>query len=602
MEHNTLSLIIGGYAGQGVKTLAQTFARICSRAGFQVFLNQEYPSNIRGEHNHFQVMVSGDWVGAHTCQANVLLALDAKTVNLHIEEIASGGALVFDREGIEVSPVDEGMEVGRIKRGDIAVLDIPFKQIAKEVGGSGKAINSVGLGSLLGLLGLDFDPPADVLRQSLSKLANETVQQNVDGARRAYDITRDEYSGKLGMVLGRREAPDRMLISGNDAVAMGALKAGLKFYSSYPMSPASGVLNFLSKRARDYGLVALLTEDEISAAGMAIGASFAGVRAMTGTSGGGFCLMAEFLGLAGMAEIPLVILEGQRPGPATGLPTRTEQGDLSFVLSAHQGDFPRLVIAPGDPAEAFELTFDAFNLADRYQTPVIVLTDKHLAESFWTYEPFDTGGMTIDRGQYLGEKELSEIRDYKRFLLTEPGISPRTRPGIRGGVFRATGNEHNEYGRLSEEADDRTAQVDKRLRKTAGLDVSHIGARLHGDPDAQLTVVGWGSTKWVILEAIALLKTTQNINCNFLQIIYLEPFPTSCVTEVIRRAKRTALVENNATGQLGDLIRQKTGFTIQDRILKYNGRQFCRDELAELILKRLQSPAPGSRSSSESQT
>jgi len=602
VEHNTLSLIIGGYAGQGVKTLAQTFARICSRAGFQVFLNQEYPSNIKGEHNHFQVMVSGDWVGAHTRQANVLLALDAKTVNLHIEEIAPGGALVLDREGIEVGPIDEGMEVGPIKRSDIAVLDIPFKQIAQEVSGSEKAINSVGLGSLQGLLGLDFDPLANALGQSLSKLGNETVQQNIDGARRAYDIARDGYAAKLGMVLERRQAPDRMLISGNDAVAMGALKAGLKFYSGYPMSPASGVLNFLSKRAREYGLVALLTEDEISAAGMAIGASFAGVRAMTGTSGGGFCLMAEFLGLAGMAEIPLVILEGQRPGPATGLPTRTEQGDLRFVLSAHQGDFTRLVIAPGDPAEAFELTFEAFNLADRYQTPVIVLADKHLAESFWTYQPFDTGGMTIDRGQYLGEKELSEIGDYKRFLLTESGISPRTRPGIQGGVFRATGNEHNEHGRPSEEADNRTAQVDKRLRKTAGLDVSHIGAKLHGDPAAQLTVVGWGSTKWAILEAIALLKTTRNINCNFLQIVYLEPFPTSRVTEVIQKAKRTVLVENNATGQLGDLIRQKTGLTIQDRILKYNGRQFCRDELAESILQRLQSSAPGSRSSAESQT
>lgn len=587
MKRNTLSLIVGGHAGQGVKTVAQSFARICSRAGLQVFLNQEYPSNIKGEHNYYQVMVSEDWVGAHTRQADVLLALDAKSVNLHIDQIAPGGGLVFDREGTEVSPIDIGLKIGQIERGDITVLDIPFKQIAKDVGGSGRTINSVGMGSLQGLLGLGFDLLADMLRQSLSKYGDAVVQQNLDGARRAYDFAEDNYSEKLGMVLESREAPDRMLISGNDAVAMGALKAGLKFYSSYPMSPSSGVLSFLSSRAREYGLVTLLAEDEISAGGTAIGASFAGVRAMAGTSGGGFCLMAESLGLAGMAEIPLVILEGQRPGPATGLPTRTEQGDLKFVLSAHQGDFPRIVIAPGDPPESFRLTFDAFNLADRYQTPVIILTDKHLAESSWTYEPFDTEGMTIDRGACLGEKELSGVEAYERFLLTESGVSPRTRPGVRGGVFKATGNEHTECGLLTEDADDRVAQTDKRLRKTASVDVSQIGVKLHGDPHANLTLVGWGSTKHVILQAMALLKETENLNCNFLQLIYMEPFPAGRVTEVIKNATRTMLIENNATGQLGDLIRQKTGLAIEDRILKYDGRQFYKDELADFILRRL---------------
>ena len=587
MKRNELSLIVGGYAGQGVKTVAQAFARVCSRAGLRVFLNQEYPSNIKGEHNYFQVMVAEEPVGAHTRQADVLLALDAKTVNLHIDKIAPQGALVFDREGVETSPIDTGLKVGKIQRVDIAVLDIPFKQIAREAGGSARMINTVGIGSLQGLLRLDFALLANLLRESLSRLGDEIVQQNLDAARRAYDFARGHYSEKLDTVLERRQAPQRMLISGNDAVALGALRAGLKFYSSYPMSPSSGVLSFLSKRARDYGLAAILTEDEISAADMAIGASFAGVRAMTGTSGGGFCLMTEFLGLAGMAEIPLVILEGQRPGPATGLPTRTEQGDLKFVLSAHQGDFPRIVIAPGDPPEAFRLTFDAFNLADRYQTPVIVLTDKHLAESFWTYEPFDTAGLTIDRGEYVAEDELSETGDYQRFRITESGVSPRTRPGIPGGVFKATGNEHNEYGLLSEDADNRAAQTSKRLRKTTALDVSQIGVKLHGDPGAEVTLVGWGSTKLVILEAMAFLRESQNLNCNFLQPIYLEPFPAGRVAEVISRAKRTLLVENNATGQLGNLIRQKTGLAIEDKILKYNGRQFYRDELAEALLQRL---------------
>ena len=587
MKRNELSVIIGGHAGQGVQTVARAFARACSRAGFGVFLNQEYPSNIKGEHNYFDVMVAEGSVGAHTRQADVLLALDAKTVKLHVDRIAPGGALILDREGAEVSPIDQGLEIGEIQRGDITVLDVPFGQLAQDVGGSARMINAVGVGSLHGLLRFDFGLLADLLRQSLSKLSDQIVQQNLDGAKRAYDLTHDNYSERLGLVLEKPQAGRHMLISGNDAVALAALKAGVKFYSGYPMSPSSGVLSLMSQRARDYGLVALLTEDEISAAGAAVGASFGGVRAMTGTSGGGFCLMSEFLGLAGMAEVPLVVLEAQRPGPATGLPTRTEQGDLKFVLSAHQGDCPRIVIAPGDPPEAFELTFEAFNLADRYQTPVIVLTDKHLAESFWTHEPFQTESLTIDRGQRLGEKEFGTIKDYQRFRLTESGVSPRTRPGIPGGVFKATGNEHTEYGLLSEDADNRATQTDKRLRKTAALDVSYVGAKLHGDPGAPVTLVGWGSTKHVILEAMAILEETRKINCNFLQVIYAEPFPTSRVSEVITNAEKTLLVENNATGQMGDLIRQKTGLVIEDKILKYDGRQFYRDELVEMIVERL---------------
>ena len=455
------------------------------------------------------------------------------------------------------------------------------------MGGTKRIINSIGLGAVQGLLRFDFKLLASMLRQSLSKFEDKVIEMNIEGAQRAYDIAHDKYSQRFDVVLEKCDAPDRMLLTGNHAVAMGALKAGVKFYSSYPMSPSSTVLTHFSKHAHNYDMVTVLPEDEISAAGMAIGASFAGARAMTGTSGGGFCLMIEHLGLAGIAEIPLVILEAQRPGPATGLPTRTEQGDLKFVLSAHQGDFARIVVAPGDPSEAFYLTFEAFNLADKYQTPVVVLTDKHLSESFWTWEPFDTTGMKIDRCELLGEKELASIGDYKRFKVTNSGISPRTRPGIPSGVFKATGNEHNEFGLISEDADNRAAQMEKRLRKTASLDVSEIGVKLHGDPNAELMLIGWGSTKPVILDAMSHLKKDHAVSCNFLQVIYMEPFPTDRVTEVMGNAKHTILIENNATGQLGTLIRQKTGLAVADKILKYNGRQFFRHELTDLIQQRL---------------
>jgi 2-oxoglutarate ferredoxin oxidoreductase subunit alpha len=353
------------------------------------------------------------------------------------------------------------------------------------------------------------------------------------------------------------------------------------------MTPSSAVMNYLSAKAEEFDIVVMLTEDEISAAGVAIGAAHAGVRSMTGTSGGGFCLMTEFLGLSAMAEIPMVILEGQRPGPATGLPTRTEQGDLKFVLSAHQGDFPRVVMAAGDPEEAFYLTFDCFNIAEKYQLPVIILSDKHVGESSWTMLPFDTSKMTIDRGEVFRPATAEEAEGYLRFRFTESGISPRALPGTPGTVFRATGNEHLESGYISEDPDIRRKMVDKRARKLDSFNVEDIGVKLHGDQKADITLVGWGSTKPVILDVIENLSEEHGIKANFLQVIYMEPFPANRVSKIIGKAKHSILIENNATGQLGALIREKTGILLEDRILKYNGRQFNRDELLNLVLEKL---------------
>jgi 2-oxoglutarate ferredoxin oxidoreductase subunit alpha len=584
---NSLSFLAGGFAGQGVKTVGDALGRICSRAGLHVFINQEYPSNIKGEHNYSHVMVSENEVRSQVGPIDVLLALDKKSVFLHQDEIAPGGALMYDSEGLEVSPIDRKLGDVEIKRNDIVVIDLPMKQIAEDVGGSKRMINSIGLGGVLGLLRFDFDRLEAMLRESLAKLGDEKLGMNIEGAKRAYERVREKFGERFGVTLEARDALPRMLLTGNDAMALGILKAGIKFYSGYPMTPASALLSLTAKNARDYGLVSILTEDEISAAGMVVGAALAGIRAMTGTSGGGFCLMSEFLGLAGMCEIPIVILEGQRPGPATGLPTRTEQGDLKFVLSAHQGEFPRIVIAPGDPPEAFYLSFEAFNLAERYQTPVIIFTDKHIGECSWTYEPFDTKGMKIERGEVVGEKEIKKDNDYKRFMITDSGISPRVLPGTPGGVHKATGNEHTEYGYPSEEPENRTAQVAKRLRKLDALDVSAFGYKLHGDPEADVTLVGWGSTKPVILDAMDLLKSRRDLNCNFLQIVYLSPFPTNPVAEILQNAKQTILVENNATAQLGDVIRERTGVWIEDKVLKWNGRQFLRDELADSIEEKL---------------
>ncbi|MCP4581064.1 MAG: 2-oxoacid:acceptor oxidoreductase subunit alpha [candidate division Zixibacteria bacterium] len=589
---NDLNLLIGGYAGQGVQTVATSFARLCTRAGLYAFVNLEYPSNIKGEHNYAHIMVSEENTGSQTSHIDLLLALDVKTVNEHINEIRPGGALIYDSQNLELSHIDIGLKLNPIERNDITVIDIPLADIAVELGGSKRMINSIGLGAVVGLLRLDFEHLAGMLRQTLSRFEDKIVKQNLEGARHGYDKTREEYSERFGVFLKERGAPNRMFLTGNDAVSMGAIKAGLKFYASYPMSPSSSVLGYLSKHAREYDIITMLPEDEISAIGLAIGASFAGARSMTGTSGGGFCLMTEYMGLAGMAEIPLVIFESQRPGPATGLPTRTEQGDLKFVLSAHQGDFPRIVITPGDPAEAYRYTFDAFNLADKYQTPVIVLSDKHLSESYWTYDLFNSDNMKIDRGQVHHENELSKLGAYKRYLITDSGISPRTLPGTPGGVFKSTGNAHTEYGLLTEDSESCVAQVDKRSRKIESYDVSEIGIKLHGDSRADITLVGWGSTKRVILDAISVLEKRQGVKCNFLQVIYMEPFPATRIADVLENSNHAVLIENNSTGQLGDIIRQNTGLKITDIILKYDGRQFLRDELVDRIETVLKS-SPG---------
>jgi 2-oxoglutarate ferredoxin oxidoreductase subunit alpha len=375
-----------------------------------------------------------------------------------------------------------------------------------------------------------------------------------------------------------------MLLTGNDALSMGAVKAGLKFYAGYPMTPSSSILNFMAAHEREFGMVVKHAEDEIASIGMAIGASHAGVRAMTATSGGGFALMSEFLGLAGITETPLVVAECMRTGPSTGLPTRTEQADLKFVLSASQGDFPRVVIAPGDPEECFRFGFEAFNLAERLQTPVILLLDKHLSESYWTREPFPTEGMGIDRGEWVDGK--SAPRSYKRHLVTESGVSPRVLPGTPEGVYTTTGDAHDEFGHITEEEEPVRTQMEKRLRKLDLVDTARDGITLHGNPDAGLTLLGWGSSKGVILEAMDDLQAGA-IDANFLQVRFMNPFPAEAVAGVLKKASRVLLVEHSASGQLAELVSAKTGITVEDRLLKYTGRQFFRDELTEAIKTKL---------------
>ena len=576
MENNGLSWKIGGEAGYGIMTTGLIFAKVCSRAGLHVFDHTEYPSLIRGGHNTYQVRTEVEEVFSHVRHVDLLVVLNKETIDKHKEELAPGGGIIYDGDKIPLSKEDLGRE-------DVKLYHVPLLRLAEGSGGRRIMINSVALGASVALIDFDFEMLSSVIRDVYRGKAKETMEFNIKAARLGYDYVKDrgveeDFGRKLTKVGGKK----RMVLTGNEAVGLGAIKAGCKFYAAYPMTPASSILHFMAAQERNFGLVVKHPEDEIAAINMAIGAGFAGARAMTATSGGGFSLMSEALGLAAITETPIVIVVCQRPGPSTGLATRTEQGDLKFVLHASQGDFPRFVIALGDVEECFYKTIEAFNLAERYQCPVILILDKYLSESHKTAEEFDVSGVKIDRGLLLSDKDLEKIGEFKRYESTETGISPRTIPSQRGGIFKASGSEHDETGYFSDDKTVRTKMMDKRFRKFEQAEREILEPKFFGPKDAEVTIIAWGSTKGPIKEVVKLLDR-DGIKANFLQIIYLSPFPTNTVSKIIETSKKTVIVENNKTAQLASLIREKTGKEIEHKILKYDGRQFFPTEIYQRV-------------------
>jgi 2-oxoglutarate ferredoxin oxidoreductase subunit alpha len=362
-----------------------------------------------------------------------------------------------------------------------------------------------------------------------------------------------------------------MLLNGNEAMSAGAIAAGCKFMSAYPMTPITSIMEYFAARGEEFGLVVVPAEDEISAINMVVGAAYTGVRAMTATSGGGFCLMVEGVGLAGMTETPIVVIEGQRPGPAIGLPTRTEQGDLDFVLHASHGEFPRVVFAPATVDDCFWLTVKAFNLAEKYQLPVLIITDHYLANSYFTTHKFDLNKVKIDRGLLFTKNNGSG--EYKRYAFSESGISPRAFPGNKDALVVADSDEHNESGHLIEDAETRTKMMDKRFRKLTQLKQEIIQPRFYGPEKADTLLIGWGSNYGVIKESVDLLNKAGG-SYSHLHLNQIWPFPIEAVLAAMKNAQNCYVIENNATGQLAGLIRRETGLAASGSILKYDGRPF----------------------------
>lgn len=548
-----INFMVGGGAGQGVQSAGLLLAKALTRWGYHTFADQDYESRIRGGHNFFRVRASQAPVQAIAEPVDILIAFNKESIDLHRTEVVSGGAIVYDGDNIK-DVTGTGL------------VSVPAQKLA-EAAGDKLMSNTVLLGAGLGLIGFDFDVLADVLRRFFS---GESGEKNVKAARTGFDHVLKGYPDAYARKLKAASAPQRLVLTGNDAMSLGAIAAGCKFMAAYPMTPTTSIMEYLSAKQKECGLVVVPAEDEIAAINMVVGAAYAGVRAMTATSGGGFCLMVEGLGLAGITETPCVIIEGQRAGPGIGLPTRTEQGDLEFILHAAHGEFPRAVLAPSTVEECFWLTVKAFNLADKYQMPVLVITDQHLASSYAAIEMPDLSGLSVDRGlMYDGKAEGV----YKRHAYTESGISPRAFPGRPGVLVVTDSDEHDEAGHLTEDAETRTKMMQKRMGKLYGARKEIAPPHLYGSKRAENMLIGWGSTYGALREAADMLRK-QGVSVDVLHFSELWPFPAEATADAMSNAQRTFVVEQNATGQLAHLIRRETGRAATASILRYDGRPF----------------------------
>ncbi|OGO24805.1 MAG: 2-oxoacid:ferredoxin oxidoreductase subunit alpha [Chloroflexi bacterium RBG_16_51_9] len=561
--------MVGGEAGQGVQSIGFILAKSLARGGYHIFADQDYESRIRGGHNFYRVRAADSPISAIADAIDILVALNIETISLHQKELDPKGVIIFDIEKVK--------DAAGLKN----AFGVPLDRLATESAGDKLMANTVALGAALGLVRYDLEIIGQVLVEFFKNA--EVAEKNIKATRAGYEYVRDNFKGSFDSRLSPISKTKRMLLNGNEAMALGAIAAGCKFMAAYPMTPVTSIMEYLAAKADEFGLVVVPAEDEIAAINMTIGAGYAGARAMTATSGSGFCLMVEGLGLAAITETPIVVVEGQRPGPAIGLPTRTEQGDLQFVLYAHQGDFPRAVLAPNTIEDCFWLTVKAFNLADKYQTPVIVMTDHVLATSYTTVDKFDLSKVTIDRGLLLSASEPNDA-EYKRYKITPSGISPRAFPGQGKALVVADSDEHDEAGHLIEDAETRTQMMDKRMRKLTGLSKEVATPEVYGPKQADTLLIGWGSTCGAIREATDILnKHGASVSC--LSLNELWPFPAEAVSNILNNAKRSFVIENNATGQLARLIRTETGIKVSGNILKYDGRPFTPDSIAQAVRK-----------------
>lgn len=566
------SLKIGGEAGQGIQTIGDALAKVLCRFGYHVFTNQDYESRIRGGHNFYQVRLSDRPIRAPRRPLDILLAFDRESIPAHQAEVREEGIIVYDSSLVKESFAGPQF------------LDIPFVKLATDTGASRIVANTVATGAILGMLGFSLDPLFDILTVLLKRKDDRTREQN-----RLAAVAGHEYAvkncGRCSFSPAARGVP-KMLVGGSEAIGFGALAAGCMFYSAYPMTPSTGIMTYLGARAKEYGIIVEQAEDEIAAVNMALGASFAGVRSMTGTSGGGFALMVEGLSLAAMTETPIVIALAQRPGPATGLPTKTEQSDLFFALYAGHGEFPRVIFAPGNPEQAIRLTAKAFDISQKYQIPVFVMTDQYLADTQWTLDNVALDNLPM-KDYRSDAAELDGLDTYARHAFSASGVSPFGVPGKTKHVVVTDSDEHNEAGHIIEDKDLRGKMVEKRLfRKLENIRKEIAPPVFLGSAAPEAVIISWGSTYGVVREAVESMGDKKIAMLHFSEIYPLPGLQSFDYVGVLKKAGRTICVENNATGQFARLLKAETGYAVTDRVLRYDGRPFLVEELLEELRGR----------------
>lgn len=567
-KKDDFSIVLCGEAGQGIQTVERILVQVFKRSKFHVFATKEYMSRVRGGSNSTTIRISSKRVSAYVDRMDILVPFHAGAID-HVKARISDQTIVLaDSRFIPENSCAPACQYE----------DIPFIQISEEIGGR-IYLNVVAAGVILGLFHVDQEIIGEFMKDYFAGKGNKIIQKNLEAVQRGYS-TGKEMSRSARWPWKVAQDPDvarDILLNGAEAVGMGALSGGCRFLSSYPMSPSTGVMVFLAQQMKDFDVVVEQAEDEISAINMALGASYAGARSMVTTSGGGFALMGEGISLAGMIETPVVVHVAQRPGPATGLPTRTEQADLELVLYAGHGEFPRIIFAPGTLDQAFYLTHKAFELADRFQIPVFVLTDQYFMDSYYNIPPPDLNRLKTEK--YI----IKTGKNYKRYALHPEGISPRGIPGLGEGLVAVDSDEHDQEAHITEDLELRTKMVDKRLRKMALIKKEILPPNILGPKNYKILLIGWGSTYAIIKEAIAILGRKDLAFCHFSQVFPLHPRTKS----YLDRAEQLIIIENNASSQLGKLIKLQTGRDIQSKMLKYSGLPFSVEEIVDGIRKRI---------------
>ncbi len=577
-EKEDISLVLCGEAGQGIQTVETIMAQAIKKSGYHIFSTKEYMSRVRGGQNSTEIRISSHRVASYVKRIDILLALSSGAIEHLNDRISENTIILGDPEHLKI--VKEELSISDSTKDKNNIIEIPLIETAQQVGGLIFA-NVIAAGVLSHIFNIPKEVFDQIINDMFARKGSQILEKDLEAGSAGYNIGHElaeSGSDELKIsIQGEKDVVDELLMNGTDAVGYGCLAGDCRFMASYPMTPSTPLQVFMASNSHEFELIYEQAEDEIAAINMALGASYAGARSIVATSGSGFALMEEAVGLSGMIETPVVIYIGQRPGPAVGLPTRTSQEDLNLALYSGPGEFPRIIFAPGKLEDAFTLSQKAFNLAEKYQIPVFILSDQYFADCYYNIPSLPLED--VENENYL----VKTTSDYRRYLLTNDGITPRGIPGYGAGLVVVDSDEHDEEGHITEDLNIRVEMVDKRLKKLDMMKEDAVPPELVGPEDYRILVIGWGSTYWPIQEALENI-TNQNPNekIGFLHFKQIYPFHQK-VAEYMEQAEDVMIIENNAQGQMSNLIKLETGFEIQEKLLKYDGMPFAVEEVEEKI-------------------